>query len=289
MITYSATLDVLTDTATLLTDLLIAERRRRGTGIGARAAICRTQALLVLRWFREDTGMPTLARDAGVSQATGYRYLQEGIDVLAARAPDLHSALEQGKAAGWSHVVLDGTLNLDLNNMAGGVIADDFNNDGYLDIVTSSWDLDVGLHFFESNGDGTFTDRSKDSGLSDLTGGLNLLQTDFNNDGLKDIFVLRGAWLRADYGLQPNSLIKNNGDGTFTGQNAGAMGSMDIENGKIDGNSLTWTMNMTVPMPMTLEGSATIEGDQLTEHWAVRDDLRVDVMLTEEGVMWERR
>ena len=109
MITYSATLDVPTDTATLLTDLLIAERRRRGTGIGARAATCRTQAILVLRWFR-DTGMPTLARDAGVSPATGYRYLHEGIDVLAARAPDLHSVLEQGKAAGWSHVVLDGTL-----------------------------------------------------------------------------------------------------------------------------------------------------------------------------------
>jgi DDE superfamily endonuclease len=110
VITYSATLDVPTSTATLLTDLLITERRRRGTGIGARAATARTQAILVLRWFREDTGMPTLARHAGVSPATGYRYLHEGIDVLAARAPDLHSVLEQGQAAGWSHVVLDGTL-----------------------------------------------------------------------------------------------------------------------------------------------------------------------------------
>ncbi|MEX5718359.1 transposase family protein [Geodermatophilus maliterrae] len=110
MITYSATLDVPADTTTLLTDLLIAERRRRGTGIGARATTARTQAILVLRWFREDTGMPTLARDTGISPATGYRYLHEGIDVLADRAPDLHSALEQGKAAGWSHVVLDGTL-----------------------------------------------------------------------------------------------------------------------------------------------------------------------------------
>src|SRR5215217_4024411 len=109
VITYSATLDVPEATAVLLTDLLIAERRR-GTGIGARAATAREQAMLVLRWFRQDTGMPILARDAGVSQATGYRYLHEGIDVLASRAPDLRSALEQGKAAGWSHVVLDGTL-----------------------------------------------------------------------------------------------------------------------------------------------------------------------------------
>ena len=54
--------------------------------------------------------MPTLARDTGISQATGYRYLHEGIDVLADRAPDLHQVLEAGRAAGWSHVTLDGTL-----------------------------------------------------------------------------------------------------------------------------------------------------------------------------------
>lgn len=51
---------------------------------------------------------------------------------------------------------------------------------------------------------------------------------------------------------------------TFTGSNQGAMGSMDVENGQIDGNALTWTMNMTVPMPMKLEGKATVDGDQLT-------------------------
>ena len=71
MISYSATLDVPADTATLLTELLAAERLRRGTGVGARAASCLDQAVLVLRWFREDTPMPTLARDAGVSPATG--------------------------------------------------------------------------------------------------------------------------------------------------------------------------------------------------------------------------
>ncbi len=110
MIAYSATLDVPAETATLVTELLVAERLRRGTGVGARAASARDQAILVLRWFREDTGMPTLARDAGVSPATGYRYLHEGIDVLAARAPNLHQVLEAGKADGWSHVTVDGTL-----------------------------------------------------------------------------------------------------------------------------------------------------------------------------------
>ena len=51
---------------------------------------------------------------------------------------------------------------------------------------------------------------------------------------------------------------------TFTGQQAGAMGSMDVVDGKIDGNTLTWKMNMTVPMPMTLTGEATVEGDAIT-------------------------
>ncbi|MEQ1494151.1 MAG: hypothetical protein ABL912_00130 [Novosphingobium sp.] len=51
---------------------------------------------------------------------------------------------------------------------------------------------------------------------------------------------------------------------TFSGTNAGAMGSMDMENGKVDGNKLTWSMKMTVPMPMTLEGEATIDGDTIT-------------------------
>lgn len=51
---------------------------------------------------------------------------------------------------------------------------------------------------------------------------------------------------------------------TFTGTNAGAMGTMELENGKVDGNKLTWSMKMTVPMPMTLEGEATVDGDTLT-------------------------
>lgn len=57
--------------------------------------------------------------------------------------------------------------------------------------------------------------------------------------------------------------ITADGD-TFTGSNAGAQGTLEMENGKVDGNKLTWTMKMTVPMPMTLEGEATIDGDTIT-------------------------
>ena len=78
--------------------------------MGSRAASARDQALLVLRWFRDDADIKILARDIAVSVATGYRYLHEGIDVLAAHAPDLHQVLEQGRAEGWSHVTVDGTL-----------------------------------------------------------------------------------------------------------------------------------------------------------------------------------
>jgi hypothetical protein len=42
------------------------------------------------------------------------------------------------------------------------------------------------------------------------------------------------------------------------------MGSLDITDGKVDGNTLTWTMDMKVPMPMKLEGTATVDGDTIT-------------------------
>ncbi|MGZ3927539.1 MAG: CRTAC1 family protein [Mucilaginibacter sp.] len=107
-------------------------------------------------------------------------------------------------------------LGLNINGRAGGVIVDDFNNDGYLDIVTSGWDLSDPMHYFQNNKDGTFSDLTERSGLNEITGGLNIQQTDYNNDGNMDIFVLRGAWNTQGFGNQPSSLLRNNGDGTFT-------------------------------------------------------------------------
>lgn len=55
-------------------------------------------------------------------------------------------------------------------------------------------------------------------------------------------------------------------DGTsFTGGLSNdMMGSMDIESGSIDGNTLNWQMKMTSPMPMDLDCQAIIDGGQLT-------------------------
>lgn len=108
-----------------------------------------------------------------------------------------------------------GSLGIDYKSIAGGSIVDDFNNDGYPDIILSSWSLTEPMKYYRNNADGSFTDVSDSSGLGYLTGGLNILQTDYNNDGLKDIFVLRGGW-KGKFGNNPNSLLKNNGDGTFT-------------------------------------------------------------------------
>lgn len=110
MIAYRAILDVPREVAHYVGRLLYIERRALGTRRGSRSLTCYRQAVFGLRWFREDREVEDLARDHGISRATGYRYLTEVIDVLAAQAPDLHDALEQAKADGATHLILDGKL-----------------------------------------------------------------------------------------------------------------------------------------------------------------------------------
>jgi hypothetical protein len=86
-VTYSATLGIRRDTVLFLSALLREERHRRGTRRGRRAITRVAQAVLVLRWFLDNTRITQLAIDHGISGTTAYRYLHEGIDVLAAHAP----------------------------------------------------------------------------------------------------------------------------------------------------------------------------------------------------------
>ena len=81
-------------------------------------------------------------------------------------------------------------------NQAGGAIMDDFDNDGLLDLVVTTFDPTAPMAFYRNKGDGTFEDRTKAARLTGQLGGLNCVQTDYNNDGHMDIFIPRGAWLQ---------------------------------------------------------------------------------------------
>ncbi len=104
-------------------------------------------------------------------------------------------------------------VGLDRLNQAGGAIMDDFDNDGLLDVFTTSMDPAQAMAFYRNRGDGTFEDRSRAAGLAGQFGGLYCVQGDYDNDGFLDVFVCRGAYTRTP---QRPTLLHNNGDGTFT-------------------------------------------------------------------------
>lgn len=104
---------------------------------------------------------------------------------------------------------------LDHLGISGGVCMEDFNGDGRLDLAVSSYGPFDQIKLFLQQANGRFDDATETAGLTGLFGGLNLLHADYNNDGWPDILVLRGAWLGKG-GRLPNSLLRNNGDGTFT-------------------------------------------------------------------------
>ena len=76
-------------------------------------------------------------------------------------------------------------------------------------------------------------------------------------DGTYDVTV------KSPLGDQKSTLTVKSDGNTFTGTNSGAMGSSDVS-GEVNGNTLTWKQQMTVPMPMTLDMKATVAGDTIT-------------------------
>jgi hypothetical protein len=100
-------------------------------------------------------------------------------------------------------------------NQAGGAIMEDFDNDGLLDIAISTFDPTMAMAIYMNDGKGTFVNRTEEAKVTDQLGGLNAMQTDYNNDGHKDVFIVRGAWVAPNMAMRP-TLLKNNGDKTFT-------------------------------------------------------------------------
>jgi hypothetical protein len=76
-----------------------------------------------------------------------------------------------------------------------------------------------------------------------------------------------GKWeitINSPLGAQKAQLdIASNG-GALTGTQTAQQGSGPLENGKVDGNAVSWSAKITTPLPMTLDFSGTVEGDNLS-------------------------
>lgn len=110
VITYRVTLDVPLQLVIKVSNLLRKRRKELGTRNGTRALTCYQQAVFILAWFRDRPGLSRLGQGFGISQATAYRYKDEGVEVLRALAPTLHDTLEKVAELGLPYLILDGTL-----------------------------------------------------------------------------------------------------------------------------------------------------------------------------------
>ena len=83
----------------------------------------------------------------------------------------------------------------------------------------------------------------------------------------KDMAAVDGDWdvtIKSPMGDQKAVLTVNSDGSAFTGQMSGGLGTMPITGGTVDGNTISWKMDMTVPMPMTLDATATVDGDAIS-------------------------
>ena len=88
----------------------IIRRHRKAIGSRWRKLGPGRQALLVLAYLRKGETFAELAAGFAVGTTTAWRYVEEVVALLAARAPKLRQAIRDAKKAGYAYVVLDGTL-----------------------------------------------------------------------------------------------------------------------------------------------------------------------------------
>ena len=93
---------------------------------------------------------------------------------------------------------------------AHGIDVGDFNNDGWIDIYLGSYSA-LPCKLFKNNGDGTFTDIAPTAGATGHNDTRTVAFVDYNNDGWLDIFSSHH-----DFYSYSNTMLRNNGDETFT-------------------------------------------------------------------------
>jgi hypothetical protein len=79
--------------------------------------------------------------------------------------------------------------------------------------------------------------------------------------------AIDGKWdtvVKSPLGDQKAVLTVTTDGDSWSGSFIGAMGSTEIPSGTFDGTTISWTMAITVPMPMSLDGTASADGDTLT-------------------------
>lgn len=78
--------------------------------------------------------------------------------------------------------------------------------------------------------------------------------------------AIDGKWnivIKTPMGDQTGVLtLKQEGD-ALTGGMASPQGDAAVENGKVEGDKLTWSVNVTNPMPLTLEFEGLEEGGNI--------------------------
>ena len=108
MLFYRAALPLSHQTLAFVSGLIRAHRREISSPW--RALNAGEQALLVLVYLRKGEPFAEVGAGFGVSTTTCWRYVNETVELLAARAPKLRAALRQAKRQGHAYVVIDGTL-----------------------------------------------------------------------------------------------------------------------------------------------------------------------------------
>ncbi|MCR9276664.1 MAG: hypothetical protein NXH85_01725 [Pseudomonadaceae bacterium] len=76
-----------------------------------------------------------------------------------------------------------------------------------------------------------------------------------------------GDWnttMNTPMGAQQGVLTLASSGSELTGKLSGAQGDLEITDGNIDGETLTWKAAMTQPMPITLEFTAKVDGDEIS-------------------------